>query len=64
MKEELTDEEIGALMRWCGLGKGGGSKPAKVQENAPEKTDISPSPAPKIGHPYRRRLNQKGERQS
>lgn len=60
MKEELTDEEIGALMRWCGIGKGGGSRPA----HAPENAETPPGPAGKIGHPYRRRLNQKGERQS
>jgi hypothetical protein len=60
MKEELTDEEIGALMRWCGLGKGGGSKPTPP----PERRGIPIRPRPKIGHPYRRRLNQKGERQS
>jgi 23S rRNA pseudouridine2605 synthase len=62
MKEELTDEEIGALMRWCGLGKGkgGGAKPAPPAEDP-----ASPAaPSSKIGHPYRRRLNQKGERQA
>jgi 23S rRNA pseudouridine2605 synthase len=60
MKEELTDEEINALMRWCGIGKGGASKPA----HPPEDAEPVSAPAGKIGHPYRRRLNQKGERNS
>jgi hypothetical protein len=55
-----SEKEAGALMRWCGLGRGGGSKPVPPVESAE-----SPSgPSPKVGHPYRRRLNQKGERQS
>jgi len=58
MKEELTEEDVGALLRWCGLGKGGGAGPA------PEKPEPVSGPSAKIGHPYRRRLNQKGERQS
>jgi 23S rRNA pseudouridine2605 synthase len=57
MKEELAEEEVDALMRWCGLGKGAGAKPAS------EKAEPVPGPSAKIGHPYRRRLNQKGERQ-
>lgn len=60
MKEELTEEEIGALMRWCGLGKGAGAKPPRDAEHP----EGAAAPAPKIGHPYRRRLNQKGERHS
>lgn len=60
MKEELTEEEIGTLMRWCGLGKGAAAKPGRDGEHP----DGAAAPAAKIGHPYRRRLNQKGERHS
>ncbi len=60
MKEELTEEETLALLRWCGLGRGGSATPARDAE-PPED---AAAPAPKIGHPYRRRLNQKGERRS
>jgi 23S rRNA pseudouridine2605 synthase len=60
MKEELPEEEVDALLRWCGIAKGGGG--AKVGESAENAAPAS-APSSKVGHPYRRRLNQKGERQ-
>lgn len=56
MKEELPEEEVAALMRWCGIAKTGAGKP-------PAKPEPTQNAGTKIGHPYRRRLNQKGERQ-
>ena len=61
MKEELEEQEVEALLRWCGLGKGGAPKPERGER--PERSEGPATPA-KVGHPYRRRLNQKGERQS
>jgi 23S rRNA pseudouridine2605 synthase len=58
MKEELPEQEVEALQRWCGLAKGG--QAAKPEPAEPP----TRQPAAKSGHPYRRRLNQKGERQS
>lgn len=58
MREELEEAEVEALLRWCGLGKGGTTR----KEEEPEERRAQPS-ASKVGHPYRRRLNQKGERQ-
>lgn len=51
MLEELGADEVGALLRWCGLDKAahGAETPAGA--------------AAKVGHPYRRRLYNKGERQ-
>lgn len=60
MKEELAEEEVAALLRWCGMGKDGGAKPARPPEG---KAPAESQATPKVGHPYRRRLNQKGERQ-
>ena len=64
MKEELEEHEIESLMRWCGLGKGGA--PARTERpDHPDRTESQSAAMPsKVGHPYRRRLNQKGERQS
>ncbi len=59
MKEELAEEEVGALLRWCGLDKSGGGK----REAAGGGPDAAAGLAAKVGHPYRRRFNNKGERQ-
>ncbi|MBM4182217.1 MAG: pseudouridine synthase [Betaproteobacteria bacterium] len=59
MKEELAEEEVGALLQWCGLDKSGGGK----RETAGGGPDAGAGAATKVGHPYRRRLNSKGERQ-
>jgi 23S rRNA pseudouridine2605 synthase len=70
MKEELPEEEVEALLRWCGMVKSaaehrktedaGEVKRAEVKNIETKRPE---SPAGKVGHPYRRRLNNKGERQ-
>jgi 23S rRNA pseudouridine2605 synthase len=66
-QEEMTEEEVQDLMKWCGLAKGheprgedgehqGHEQPAN--DDRPPRNETS-----KIGHPYRRRLLNKGERQ-
>jgi 23S rRNA pseudouridine2605 synthase len=64
MKEELAEEEVTALMRWCGLGKGAGGARPEPPERAAGSASPSGAPSSKVGHPYRRRLNTKGERQT
>lgn len=49
MKEELAEEEVGALLQWCGLDKSSGGKR--------EAAGGGPDAPTKVGHPYRRRLN-------
>ena len=61
MKEELPEAEVAALLRWCGIAKAGAGQPAPNPESGP---NAGPNAGAKISHPYRRRLNQKGERQS
>jgi 23S rRNA pseudouridine2605 synthase len=105
MKEELPEEEVEALLRWCGMVKGAAeqrkadasdaaghaeikraeTKSAEVKRpetKSPEtkrletKRPETKRPGikrtesvagkdgqPKVGHPFRRRLNSKGERQ-
>ena len=85
MKEEMPEEEVEALLRWCGMVKGAAEQrkldeadtPKRTETNRPEtqrpeakrpeaKRPDSKRPdtaAAKVGHPYRRRLNNKGERQ-
>ncbi len=65
MKEELPEEEVEALLRWCGMAKGAAEQ-RKAEESADEKRPVAKrpdAPSAKVGHPYRRRLNNKGERQ-
>jgi 23S rRNA pseudouridine2605 synthase len=75
MKEELPEEEVEALLRWCGMAKGAAEQ-RKAEDSAESKrTDAKRSDAKrsdtnrpdtqpaKVGHPYRRRLNSKGNRQ-
>jgi 23S rRNA pseudouridine2605 synthase len=75
MKEELPEEEVEALLRWCGMVKSAAEQ-RKSDEAAESKRPDSKRPesnrsesnrpdaaAGKVGHPYRRRLNNKGERQ-
>jgi 23S rRNA pseudouridine2605 synthase len=76
MKEELPDEEVEALLRWCGMVKGAAEqRKADAAERADHPATKQPeskrpeakraeAPAGKVGHPFRRRLNSKGERQS
>jgi len=70
MKEELPEEEVEALLRWCGMAKGAAEQ-RKADESEvaqrpdskrseSKRTDAAPA---KVGHPYRRRLNSKGDRQ-
>lgn len=80
MKEELPEEEVEALLRWCGMVKGAAEQrkldaadaPKRPESNRPEthrpETKRAEAKRPdtvaaKVGHPYRRRLNNKGERQ-
>ena len=58
MKEELPESEVEALLRWCGLDNNVAAKPARGK---PEEGAEASAPG-KIGHPYRRRLLNKGER--
>ena len=67
MQEELPEDEIQELMKWCGMAKGGerASGHDMARENAREGYEERPprSEGAKVGHPYRRRLLNKGERQ-
>ncbi|MDD5388709.1 MAG: pseudouridine synthase [Gallionellaceae bacterium] len=70
MQEELPEGEVQEIMKWCGLLKGnerGGDRNVEgddEQEGARGSHDERPprGESPKIGHPYRRRLLNKGER--
>jgi hypothetical protein len=66
MKEELPDAEVEALLRWCGMAKNAAEQrvadePEEVAKR-PDNKPTSNKPGGKVGHPYRRRLNHKGER--
>jgi 23S rRNA pseudouridine2605 synthase len=71
MKEELPETEVEALLRWSGMVKSAAEHRKTedaVEVKRPEvknmETKRPESPAGgKVGHPYRRRLNNKGERQ-
>ena len=95
MKEELPEEEVEALLRWCGMVKGAAeqrkadasdaashseikrpeakgveTKSAEIKRPETKRPGIKRTEAaagkdgqPKVGHPFRRRLNSKGERQ-
>jgi 23S rRNA pseudouridine2605 synthase len=56
MREELPEAEVEALLDWCGIGKGGEATHADEKPPAPEPATS------KIGHPYRRRHLNRGER--
>ncbi len=69
MKEELPEEEVEALLRWCGMAKSAAEQ-RKTDASGDTKRPETKRPetkrqdaAGKVGHPYRRRLNNKGERQ-
>jgi 23S rRNA pseudouridine2605 synthase len=68
MQEELPEAEVQELMKWCGLMKGGEHAAEQHNEsgNVRESHDERPprGEGAKIGHPYRRRLLNKGERQT
>ncbi len=71
MQEELPEAEVQDLMQWCGLLKEGdraaAREEAQVQEHEHGRDNRDERPqrneGAKIGHPYRRRLLNKGERQ-
>jgi 23S rRNA pseudouridine2605 synthase len=69
MKEELQEDEVEALLRWCGMVKSAADQrksDAAGELKRPEARQADskrPETAGKVGHPYRRRLNNKGERQ-
>jgi 23S rRNA pseudouridine2605 synthase len=65
MKEELPEEEVEALLRWCGMVKTATDQRRSDERGESERSEPKrPEAAPgKVGHPYRRRLNNKGERQ-
>ncbi|MBU1664908.1 MAG: pseudouridine synthase [Gammaproteobacteria bacterium] len=70
MQEEMPENEVQELLKWCGLLKGnerggdrnaeGDDEPASALGNHDERPPRNEGP--KIGHPYRRRLLNKGER--
>ncbi len=62
MKEELEEQDVESLMRWCGLDKAG--QPVKPEPAEHAGSREGQTPATKVGHPYRRRLSQRSERQS
>ena len=59
MKEELPEQEVAELLRWCGLESGVAARSAA----RPQPEEDAPA-AERIGHPYRRRLVNRGGRQS
>jgi len=60
MQEELPEGEVQELMKWCGLVKDGErDKSREGQDERPPRGEGA-----KVGHPYRRRLLGKAERQS
>lgn len=80
MKEELPEEEVEALLRWCGMVKSAAEKRQaddpvdhkrpdhkqpdhKQSDHKQPDSKRSEAATGKVGHPYRRRLNNKGERQ-
>ncbi len=66
MQEELQETEVQELLKWCGLQKetDRADEPVNEQEYQVGNMERPPrSEGPKIGHPYRRRLLNKGERQ-
>lgn len=72
MKEELPEEEVLALLRWCGLSKEGkepreSRRPATEPGEADEPPESRPArrePQVKAAHPYRRRVVAKTGRPS
>jgi 23S rRNA pseudouridine2605 synthase len=66
MQEELMETEVQELLKWCGLQKESDQVEEPVDEQEYQAGNIerpSRGEGPKIGHPYRRRLLNKGERQ-
>lgn len=64
MKEELPEEEVEALLRWSGMVKGAAEQRKSEASASPDRAEVKrPEAAGKVGHPYRRRLINKGERQ-
>jgi hypothetical protein len=69
MKEELPEEEVEALLRWCGMVKSAADQRKSDASEDMKRPEVRqpdskrPEIAGKVGHPYRRRLNNKGERQ-
>lgn len=61
MKEELPDKEVETLLRWCGQALDPVSANPAAPRHKPSDAPTMP-PAAKVGHPYRRRLLNKGER--
>ena len=66
-QEELPEAEVQELMQWCGLLKDGErGHSGEAEGDAPPRAEGEhrpPREGGKIGHPYRRRLLNKGERQ-
>jgi 23S rRNA pseudouridine2605 synthase len=68
MREELSEQEVAALMQWCGLDKVPVSKATARKSRGGEggqgRDDAFSPPrtptAPKAAHPYRKRLGGKG----
>jgi 23S rRNA pseudouridine2605 synthase len=66
MKEELPEEEVEALLRWCGMARSAADQRRRNRRAGRSRRSEAKRPeavAGKVGHPYRRRLNNKGERQ-
>ncbi len=64
MKEELPEEEVEALLRWSGMVKGAAEQRKSEESASPNRGETKrPDAVGKVGHPYRRRLINKGERQ-
>ena len=72
MQEELPENEVQELMKWCGLLKGGAREHGHEGEREhdddhdahfePASPSTSRGESGKIGHPYRRRMLNKGDR--
>ena len=72
MREELPENEVAELMKWCGLEKVPLSKATARKSRGEDKEDAfrpprnpiahraDPKAAPKAAHPYRKRLGGKG----
>lgn len=52
MRQDLTEDEVKKLLDWCGLDASGKPKPRPGEG--------SDEPRTKVGHPYRRRMNNRG----
>jgi 23S rRNA pseudouridine2605 synthase len=50
MQQELTEDEVSRLLEWCGLDQPAGERSAPA------------NPAGKVAHPYRRRMQARGEK--